>query len=517
MKKYIYTLFAAAAALAAFSACNKQEAPVTLGATRTVTITAALENAVSKATTGSEVGKFAWESGDVIGVWVGDAFVPFTLDASAAGATAGKFTGQVPEGKELGFAVYPYSERDTYADNIYTSGYNESWWEFHPTLHMYAPKAGTANEYKFQHLCAYAMITIKNVREDCKYIYLESPGGPMFLTGGQHADLSAEYPKFTDGVQEQGFVPLPEDHSKIVIYAPILPGPWADNKLFKVKFFQKNDWSYEYGKNALAEEPVINHIGKLQTGGIVNRGELIVFPEIVFEGGEASGISATIEGGMSWLSGTKIGIWNGTALTEMTVAGGNVAVGEFEGNVPDGAMGAITPTTGVTIDGNTLTVERGSWGDYTTGAVLWGKIGEPTSSAYKASIAFKHLGATVRATLNNVPAAAKYCFIETGPNSKFIYTKATADLSAAEPVLSNGDVTDWAFAPLPAHADGAKIVVDFPILPGEYTDANPMFNIELYEETDWGKKIADSKKNMNLTETAGKIARGGVYELTYNW
>ena len=38
--------------------------------------------------------------------------------------------------KELGFAVYPYSERDTYADNIYTSGYNESWWEFHPTLHM---------------------------------------------------------------------------------------------------------------------------------------------------------------------------------------------------------------------------------------------------------------------------------------------------------------------------------------------------------------------------------------------
>ena len=282
MKKSIYFLLAIAAL--AFAGCKKQDTLAEPAGTRVVTITAALESATTKVTTGSAVGKFAWEKGDKIGVWTGDAFVPFTLDDSSEGQVAGKFSGTLPEGKSIEFAVYPYSEGDTYADGVYTSNYNAGWHadEFKPCLHMYATKADQ-NSLKFQHLCAYVLVTIKNVRADCKYAYLESPGGSMFLVGGQQADLSAEYPKFTSVAQEQVFVPLPADHSNIVFYAPIMPGSWNDNKPFKIKFFQEGDWDHEYGKNALSDEPVINHVGALQTGGAINRGEIVVLPEIVFE------------------------------------------------------------------------------------------------------------------------------------------------------------------------------------------------------------------------------------------
>ena len=64
----------------------------------------------------------------------------------------------------------------------------------------------------------------------------------MFLQGGESANLNDEYPKFSGEAAEQCFVELPEDHSKIVIYAPILPGEWKDGKDFKVKFFRDKDW-----------------------------------------------------------------------------------------------------------------------------------------------------------------------------------------------------------------------------------------------------------------------------------
>ena len=520
MKKYILSILALAALVAA--GCAKQEAAPAPSKGRVVTITATLDNTVTKVTTGSEIGKFAWEADDVIGVWDGEKFVPFTLEPSAAGAVAGKFSGTLDEGKELSFAVYPYSEADEYnsEDGTYTSNWNETWWgDYKPTVHLYAPKAGDANSYKFQHLCAYLMVTIKNVRADCKYAYLETVNGEFFLTGGQTATITSEteFPKFTAGAQAQGFVPLPEDHSKIVFYAPVIPGEW-DNKYITIKFFQDLDWDKEYGKGALSGEENINKVGYIQTGGVINRGDLIVLPAIDFGGGEGggSGLSATIEGGLSWLSGSTIGLWNGTGLTPMTVASGNVAEGEFEGDLPEGASYAIAPTTGVTLEGTVLTIEKDTW-NYALGPAIFGPVGAPTSSSFAASVAFKHLGAVVRATLNNVPEAVKWVFLETGPDSKFFYNEASADLSTETPTLAGDAVNDWCFAALPEHGDAARIVLDVPILPGEYKDTAPMFNIELYTEPDWGKKIDGSKLNMRMTDTAGKLPRGTVVELSYTW
>ena len=376
-------------------------------------------------------------------------------------------------------------------------------------MHLYAPKANSANEYKFQHLCAYVLITIKNVRADCKYVYLESPGGSMFLQGGQTADLTAQYPKFTGEAAEQCFVELPEDHSKIVIYAPILSGEWPDGKDFKVKFFRDKDWGQEYGKNDLVDEPVINHKGKLVTGGIINRGEIVVLPDIVFEGGEASGLSATIEGGLTWLSGTKIGLWDGSALTEKTVASGNVAVGEFEGDIPAGATYAVTPTTGVTLEGTTLTYENAQWG-FNTGSLLFGAVGEPASPAYLKSVAFKNLGATIRVTLKNIPAAAKYVFLECG-GRQFFYFNATVDPFAENPVIEATAKDEWCFIALPEHTDIiAQYTVDLPILTGEFATPPWGFKGECYSEMDWGAKVSNKPQSDEI-ETDGTIKRGDIF------
>jgi len=514
MKKYIFSIVALAT-LILIAGCEKPKSEDAVAGTRIVTITATLDDLATKVTTGSEIGKFAWESGDQIGVWVGDAFVPFTLDESTAGAVAGKFTGEVPEGKEIDFAVYPYAEGDTYADGVYTSNYSAGWWDYKNAVHLYAPKAGSANEYKFKHLCAYVLVTIKNLREDCKYVYLESPGGSMFLQGGQTADLTAEYPKFTGEAAEQCFVEVPEDHSKIVFYIPILTGEWQDGKAFKVKFFRDKDWGQEYGKGDLAEEEVINHVGKLTTGGIINRGEIIVLPDIVFEGGEASGLSATIEGGLTWLSGTKIGLWDGTTLTEKTVASGNVAVGEFEGEIPEGATYAITPTTGVTLEGTTLTYTNAQWG-FTPGAFLFGAVGEPASSAYLKSVAFKNLGATIRVTLKNIPEAAKYVFVECG-GRPFFFFNATVDPFAEEPVIEATEKNEWCFVALPEHTgDIAQYTFDLPILTGAYDTPPWGFKAECYSDMDWAAKVSN-KPQSNEIETDGTIARGTIFNVNLSF
>ncbi len=512
MKKYIFPILALAAV--AFAGCAKQEAPVEDPVNgRIVTITATLERGVTKVTTGSEVGKFAWEAEDTIGVWVGDSFVPFTLETGAAGAAAGKFVGEVPEGKEIGFAVYPYCKDDTYADGIYTSNYSSGWWPGKMGARMYAPKANAANEYKFQHLCAYVLITIKNVRADCKYVYLESPGGSFFLTSSPTADLTKEYPKFEGGVQEQVFVELPEDHSKISFYAPILPGNWPDGKAFKIKFFQKDDFDFEYGKNKLDSEEVINHVGKLTTGGVINRGEIVVLPEIVFEGGTASGLSATIEGGLSWLSGSKIGLWDGAAFTEKTVSGGNVAVGEFEGDIPEGATVAVSPVAGVSIDGNTLTIERSQWDYNTGGALLWGTVGEPVSAAYLKSVDFKHLGAVVRLTLRNIPADTKGIFVECGARP-FFYFNGTADLSAETPVITSESTNEWCWVKVPEHTGAiASWTIDLPILTGEYATPPWGFKAECYNGDDYGAPKTSNKPQSNEIQTDGTIKRGDVFNV----
>ena len=512
MKKTI--LFSLAAAALMLAGCAK-EAPVNIEVPGTVVkVTASLGDAsLTKVTTGSEVGKFAWESGDVIGVWTGSAFTPFTIEESSVGKTAGTFAGTLPEGGTIGFAVYPYCEEDTYADNIYTSRYSGGNYAFKSCVRLYAPAAAETRDYKFQHLCAYVKVTIKNLPAEAKYAFVETTQGNNFITDEASADLSAEYPKFTDGVGDFGFIDVPE-HDAILpawtLYVPISTGEY-DNKQFRITFFTEpaegeSIWSAEMDKS------IYNHKGFLQTGGVVNRGDLFSLPDIVFEGGVASGISATIEGGLTWLSGTQIGIWDGSSLTVKTVTGGNVSVGEFEGEVPENALYAVSPVTGIGLEGTTLTYTNEKWG-FTPGAFLFGTVGEPTSSAYLKSIAFKNMGATIRVTLKNIPAAAKYVFLECGARPFFFFA-ATVDPLSENPVIEATDNDEWCFVALPEHTgDIAQLTFDMPILTGAYDTPPWGFKAECYSDMDWDAKVSNKPQSDEIV-TNGTINRGDIFNVT---
>ena len=476
-------------------------------------MTASLGGAQTRVTTGSAVGKFAWESGDVIGIWTGEAFTPFTIEESSVGKVAGTFTGTLPDGGTIGFAVYPYCAEDTYAENVYTSKYSEGNYGFKSCVRLYAAAAPETKDYKFQHLCAYVRLTFKNVPAEAKYAFVETTQGNNFLTGEATADLSAEYPKFTTGAGDFGFIDVPE-HTGVLpkweLYVPILTGEY-DNKQFRITLFrepvgEESIWAAELDK------AVYNHKGFLQTGGVVNRGDIFSLPDIVFEGGAASGMSATIEGDLTWLEGTKIGLWDGSAFTEKTVVGGNTSTGEFEGDIPAGATAAVSPVEGVTIEGNTLSVTREQVG-YTTGSLLYGTIGEPTSSAYLKSVAFKNLGATIRVTLKNIPAATNGVFLECG-GQPFFYFGGTADLSAAEPVITSSETNEWVFVAVPEHTgDIASWTFDLPILTGAYSTPSWGFKAEGYVAVGWSDKTTN-KPQSNELEFDGGIKRGDVYNVT---
>lgn len=513
MKKNI--LFALAAAVAILAGCAK-ESPVTNKAEGTiVTVTASLGGAQTRVTTGSAVGKFAWESGDVIGIWTGEAFTPFTIEESSVGKVAGTFTGTVPSGGSIGFAVYPYCEEDTYADNIYTSKYSKGNSNFKSCVRLYAPAAAETKDYKFQHLCAYVKVTFKNIPAEAKYAFVETTKGNNFITDEASADLSAEYPKFTNGVGDWGFIDIPE-HAGVLpkweLYVPILTGEY-DNKQFRITLFrepvgEESIWDAEMDK------AVYNHKGFLQTGGVVNRGDIFSLPDIVFEGGAASGMSATIEGGLTWLEGTKIGLWDGSAFTEKTVVGGNSSTGEFEGDIPAGATVAVSPVAGVSIEGNTLTIERSQWDYNTGGALLYGSVGDPVSSAYLKSVNFKHLGAVVRLTLKNIPADTKGIFVECGARP-FFYFKGTADLSAAEPVVAGEGTNEWCWVKVPEHTEAiASWTIDLPILTGEFATPPWGFKAECYNGDDYGAPKTSNKPQSNEIQTTGTINRGDVFNVT---
>ena len=514
MKKNIFITIAASIALLA--GCAKESVTVNDANGNIVKVTASLGSVATRVTTGSEIGKFAWESGDVIGIWTGEAFTPFTIEESSVGKTAGTFTGTVPEGGSIGFAVYPYCAEDTYADNIYTSRYSGGNYSFKAAVRMYAPAAAETKDYKFQHLCAYVRVTIKNLPEEARYAFVETTQGNNFLTGETSADLSAEYPKFTGGDGDFGFIDVPE-HTGILpvweLYVPITTGEY-DNKQFRITFFaepgeEQSIWEVEMDK------AVYNHKGFLQTGGVVNRGDLYSLPDIVFEGGEASGLSATIEGGLTWLSGTKIGLWDGANLTEMTVSGGNVAVGEFQGEIPEGAQYAITPTTGISLEGATLKYTNSQWG-FTPGAFLFGAVGEPTSSAYLKSVAFKNMGATIRVTLKNIPAAANYVFLECGAR-QFFFFEGTVNPLDKNPVIDASAKDEWCFVALPEHTgDIPQWVLDIPILTGEYATPPWGFQAECYSEMDFGTKVSNKPRSDEI-ETDGTIKRGDIFNVTLSF
>lgn len=275
MKRYIFSVLAIAAML--FVSCDKQSLDMP-AKSNVVKVTAALD-VTTKVTTGSEIGKFQWEKGDVIGVWTGAELTPFYLEDSAAGAQAGTFTGTLPEGgsiSDASYAVYPYSEESTLEGATYTYKGGLA-----TTVHLAAKATATQSgesvaNFKFAHLGAAVYVSIKNIPAEAKFIFIESDKR-IFIEEGT-ADLSAEFPKFTSAeCGDWDFIELPE-HSGAIdykMYIPILPCAMTDPK-FRFTLFSDADWGAEFPKDPY------NHYGYLGTGGYINRGDLFVLPEVTF-------------------------------------------------------------------------------------------------------------------------------------------------------------------------------------------------------------------------------------------
>lgn len=289
MKKYILSALAIVSIL--FVGCNKNEVAPSADS-RIVKISAALE--ATKVGTGSAVGKFAWETGDVIGVWTGSEFTPFTVDAATVGTGAGTFTGTLPEGgaiNEKSYAVYPYCDRDSIVNNTYYCNYNESNWFdtpcYKPAVHLGAKPTATLNgstvaDYKFAHLAATAHLVVKNIPAAATMIFLEAPQKILFGCG--EADITAEYPKLNATTKfDYAFYILPEHSGPIDIdvYFPIVTGQYADPVFRFTLFSMATDWS-DFGWDKEMDKNPYNHKGSINTGGYINRGDLFELPVVTF-------------------------------------------------------------------------------------------------------------------------------------------------------------------------------------------------------------------------------------------
>lgn len=294
MKKYILSALAIASAL--FAGCNKNEvAPSNFEGSRTVKVTAALE--ATKVGVTNDY-KYQWEAGDVIGVWTGAEFTPFTVDASSVGTGVGVFTGTLPDGgviNDASVAVYPYNAPDAEAEHlgdtlegsVYTSNYNDNNWDYKPCVPLYAKATASVNgssvaDFKFGILSAAAKLTIKNIPAEAKLIFLEAPQRILLGTGS--ADLSAEYPKLAANMSnfDYAFIVLPEHSEAIAEYTAIIPivtGEYAD-PVFRFTLFNCDMDNFDWGGEM--DKATYNHKGNLNTGGYINRGDLFVLPTVTF-------------------------------------------------------------------------------------------------------------------------------------------------------------------------------------------------------------------------------------------
>ncbi|MDD6365066.1 MAG: fimbrillin family protein [Bacteroidales bacterium] len=274
MKKNILAILALAAVLSA--GCNKAEGPDMEGS-RIVSISASVGD-VTRVGTGSVLGKFAWETGDAIGIWTGAEFTRFTIEESSVGQSAGTFTGTLPEGgsiSENSYAVYPYAEGLSLEGSVISVS------DLMGNIPLAAKPvaqsgAGAVTSYKFGLTTALFRLTLKNIPAEANFVFIESTS-KIFAVDGT-VDMGAEYPKLTSGGADWQFIALPEHSgaiSEYELYVPIVPGEWAD-PMFRFTLFTADDWGSE-----MAKDPY-NHRCNVVSGGYINRGDLFDLPTVTF-------------------------------------------------------------------------------------------------------------------------------------------------------------------------------------------------------------------------------------------
>lgn len=245
MKKIFLISLAVAATL--FVGCNKETAaPVKNG--QTVTISASVD--ASKVASSAK-GKFTWSKGDQLGVWTGAELTPFTLDAGCEGYGYGTFTGTIPAGgaiNENSIACFPYDGVTIEGATATLPSLNSGWGCNYPTSAYFlvssAPSKnenGVVSGFKFNHITAYARITLKNIGASCKALYYESycPNkdcsySGFILDGGTYNVVSGE---FAPAANDWAFIVLPE-HTKVIesltIVLPLVPANFGTNAKFRL-------------------------------------------------------------------------------------------------------------------------------------------------------------------------------------------------------------------------------------------------------------------------------------------
>ena len=217
------------------------------------------------------------------------------------------------------------------------------------------------------------------------------------------------------------------------------------------------------------------------------------------------------------------GASNGTGYCEITYVGGEaylmagadvagMSLFKIEGaTIPAGQSEpenlAITPDGVGTIEGTTATIAFDR-ANYPT---------EPIKLTYTldGTPVEKTISGVMHVTLKNVPKATKYVFFEIYPTdgAKFLFQKATADLSAENPALI-GEGNDNAFIPVSLAADG-DVEFNLPILTGSFNATN--FKVELFTDGPWkwDKKVGLAKLEKPFAATT--VKPGDVFDLVYEW
>ena len=123
------------------------------------------------------------------------------------------------------------------------------------------------------------------------------------------------------------------------------------------------------------------------------------------------------------------------------------------------------------------------------------------------------MGATIRVTLKNIPAAAKYVFLECGARPFFFFA-ATVDPLSENPVIEATENDEWCFVALPEHTgDIAQLTFDMPILTGAYDTPPWGFKAECYSDMDWDAKVSNKPQSDEIV-TNGTINRGDIFNVT---
>ena len=228
MKRILYAL----AAAVALAGCAKEAdlLPDTLGQ-QTVTLTASVQPESRVAFANDQ--QFQWQSGDVIGVYAGGSFVPFTLSGGAGQATA-SFTGSVSSGTQAeGVAIYPNTTGSSYKNGVLSFAlpqYYKDLTDFSEVrMPMAAKIASGAQDLTFCNVGGVVKLTLTKVPAEAKYFKLtaDKPIVGTFTVSVSGLGSGAVLSGTGTGNEVELQLTSGKAADKVDVYFPVPPGTYT--------------------------------------------------------------------------------------------------------------------------------------------------------------------------------------------------------------------------------------------------------------------------------------------------